>query len=101
MRLWSVLLLWLAAVAVVACYETPTPECAFSCGDDGACPTGYTCRPDGWCKREGVTDDFQCAPPRPDAMPVIDAGPDAGLDGGAMDAGDGGGALVDEDGFSL
>ena len=90
MRLLAIAWVLMVGVAAVSsCYETPRNECAFTCGPEDACPATYSCRPDGWCKREGVADDFQCAPPRPDAAPVIDAGldagppPDAGLDAGA------------------
>ena len=54
MRRTSLLLatLSLAAVALTSgCYDTPKPTCAFLCGDDGACPDGYSCAGDGWCKR--------------------------------------------------
>jgi hypothetical protein len=68
-----------AALAASACYDTPRPECAFSCGPEGDCPEGYTCRPDSWCKRAGVDDRFSCPNSPADAAPPPDAGPDAGL----------------------
>jgi hypothetical protein len=70
------------------CYETPRPECAFHCGPEGDCPEGYGCQSDGWCKRVDVPDDFECAPPVPDAAPIPDAGPDAGVDAAVPDAGE-------------
>jgi hypothetical protein len=65
----------LACVALAsACYSTPTPECTFACSaaTGGACPDGYTCRPDNVCKREGVADDFAC--------PDIGGSPDGQID---------------------
>lgn len=42
-----------AALALAACYETPKPECAFSCARENTCPGGYVCADDRWCKRKG------------------------------------------------
>jgi hypothetical protein len=83
------LLLGLAALlAAPACYDTPRPECAFHCGPDADCPDGYACRADNWCKRADVPDEFACAPPVPDAAPILDAGPDAATaDAALADAG--------------
>ncbi|HTJ46571.1 MAG TPA: hypothetical protein VL463_30905 [Kofleriaceae bacterium] len=39
----------MAALVVVGCYKTPKPNCTFSCGEGGACPTDYTCGPDKIC----------------------------------------------------
>jgi len=79
-------LLALVALFAAACYDTPRPECAFQCGPDADCPDGYACRTDNWCKRADVPDDFECAPPVPDAAPVPDAGPDAALPDAGPDA---------------
>jgi hypothetical protein len=73
------LLALVVALLAAACYDTPRPECAFQCGPDADCPDGYACRPDNWCKRADVPDDFQCAPPVPDAATIPDAGPDAAV----------------------
>lgn len=83
-RLSPARLLALAALAALAaCYETPRPPCAFSCGRSGDCPGGYSCRADDWCKRDDLADDYACAPPRPDAAPPApDASPDG--DGGEI-----------------
>ncbi len=78
----------LLAVALPGCYDTPRPECAFACSADGDCPGGYSCRADTWCKRDDIPDDFECAPPLPDAA-SSDAGgttADASPDGSAPDA---------------
>jgi hypothetical protein len=83
-RRWPALLVAAAALAAVAgCYDTPRPPCAFSCGQGGACPDGYSCRADDWCKRDDLSDDLACGPPRPDgAAPAPDASTDDGGDGG-------------------
>ncbi|RMH43866.1 MAG: hypothetical protein D6689_03830 [Deltaproteobacteria bacterium] len=69
-----------AAAALAACFDAPKPACAFLCGSDGACPDGYACAADGWCKRADVDPAFQCDPTVP---PPIDA---ASADGAAADA---------------
>jgi hypothetical protein len=71
------LLLFVAVTAATGCFSPRQPPCAFSCADDGLCPTGYTCQADGVCHR----DDGQgtC-----DIPSQIDAGADA-----AEDAADG------------
>lgn len=81
-----------AAAALAGCYKTPTPECAFACevGGDETCPDGYTCRADGFCKRDGVADGFAC-PDTVDASspdtPVTDAaGIDMATDAAVIDA---------------
>lgn len=85
-------ILGLTAV-LTGCYDTPQPECAFLCGAGDSCPEGYACAGDGWCKRPDIAQDFQCAPPVPDAAvdaSIADAGPDGGPDGGdaaVIDAG--------------
>lgn len=59
--LWSFpLLVALLATPLAGCYETPQPECAFYCGADNACPDGYRCAGDGWCKRMDVDEGFAC-----------------------------------------
>jgi hypothetical protein len=77
----------LAGVALGGCFDRPTPACAFLCGDDGACPDGYRCAADQWCKRDDVADGFECgpapadaAPDAPPATPVDAAPPDAPAD---------------------
>jgi hypothetical protein len=57
---------------LAACYDTPAPACAFSCGQEGACPDGYSCRADSWCKRDDLADEFTC-PGRmsPDGSPTL------------------------------
>lgn len=74
----ALLLLVLAAAAVAGCFSPHQPPCAFSCADDGICPSGYSCQADGVCHR----DDGQgtCG-----ILPQVDAGDDAadGSDGGA------------------
>lgn len=43
------------------CFDTPTPDCAFTCGEqDNLCPTDYSCRDDGLCKLIELPDDHQC-----------------------------------------
>ena len=77
-------LLFGAGLALPACYETPTPACAFLCGQGSACPDGYTCRADSWCRRQDVPDDTVCLPPLSDAAtPEADATP---ADAAAFDA---------------
>jgi hypothetical protein len=42
----------LAAASLVlgaGCYKTPKPNCTFSCGAGGECPTDYGCGPDNVC----------------------------------------------------
>ncbi len=81
----------LFAFALAGCYETPRPACAFACSADGDCPDGYSCRADTWCKLDDVADDFECAPPLPDAASsdaggtTADASPDASAPDAAPD----------------
>jgi hypothetical protein len=56
-------LLGVIALAVTpwigACFDPKQPSCAFSCVDDGLCPSGYSCGADGICHRDdgaGVCD---------------------------------------------
>jgi hypothetical protein len=73
--------------ALSACYDTPRPPCAFTCGESGACPDGYTCRADAWCVRSDVVDEAVCSLSPDDAAPTTDASPpDASLDGSLDDA---------------
>jgi Cys-rich repeat protein len=51
---------WLLVLAVAAlpfggCFQPDQPPCAFSCGDNNVCPTGYSCLDDGYCHRAGHT----------------------------------------------
>lgn len=48
------------ALVATACFDAPEPDCAFECGDDGACPDDYGCASDGWCKRIDLPDDHVC-----------------------------------------
>jgi hypothetical protein len=69
-----------AACLVTACYDAPQPECAFLCGTaDNACPDGYSCAADGWCKRNDVDSRFVCESPATasDAAVTADARPGA------------------------
>lgn len=70
------LALALSLAGLAGCYDTPRPDCAFTCGQDGACPAGYVCATDGWCKRADLPDDQVCegAAPLPDAA-TPDAAP--------------------------
>jgi hypothetical protein len=72
--------LLLAVAATAGCYSPKQPPCAFSCADDGLCPSGYTCQADGVCHR----DDSQgtC-----DIPSQIDAGDAGSSDAGSDDAG--------------
>ena len=62
-----------ALVATASCYSPRQPVCAFSCADDGLCPTGFTCGSDGICHR----DDSQGTCTIPSQIDAGDAG-DAG-----------------------
>ncbi|MCG8420671.1 MAG: hypothetical protein MJE77_22355 [Proteobacteria bacterium] len=75
-RMAVIAALWLA---LAGCYETPKPACSFSCVDNnGACPEGYRCADDGWCKRDDVAADLDCGDNlRIDAAPPVDAPVDA------------------------
>jgi hypothetical protein len=67
-------IVFLAAVvaAGAGCFSPPQPACAFSCAENGDCPSGYSCADDGVCHREG--DQRSC-----DIPPQTDGGdPDAG-----------------------
>jgi hypothetical protein len=80
----------LALAPLAGCFSAPTPACAFRCGPGDACPSGYACAADGWCKRDDVDPGYVCEV-TPDAAVMIDAstadaGPDAATDGGDPDA---------------
>jgi hypothetical protein len=73
-------------MGATGCFDRPKPECAFLCGADNACPDGYSCAADNWCKRTDVSPTFDCtggvvdanttdAPPTPDAPITPDAAP--------------------------
>ncbi len=40
--------------ATSGCFRPELPDVAFRCGDNGACPEGYECMPDGCCHRRGT-----------------------------------------------
>ncbi|HUH05810.1 MAG TPA: hypothetical protein VML75_27665 [Kofleriaceae bacterium] len=77
----------LFAVGASGCFDRPKPECAFLCGEGDACPDGYACATDGWCKRVGVDPTFDCTGgPVADAS-VTDGQPaDAAVDASVIDA---------------
>jgi len=50
----TLLLVALLALAGGGCFDKPKPACAFLCGTDNACPAGYSCATDGWCKRDDM-----------------------------------------------
>lgn len=89
----AVLLASTLFVLAAGCFSKPQPECAFLCGDGDACPDGYSCRADGWCKLASVADGFDCgdlpadASPPPDEAPTPDSGTDAGTDAGGLPQG--------------
>jgi hypothetical protein len=74
----AALLVGLAGVIVVACYDLPRPDCGFVCGPESACPDGYTCADDHYCHRIGAPSDLVCS--QPDAALPIDAAADAAVD---------------------
>jgi hypothetical protein len=75
----------LAAAVMTGCFNPSKPACAFSCVEDGLCPTAYHCGDDGLCHRDDGQGGVCTLPPQGDA------GPEAGADG-EVDGGDGGGA---------
>jgi hypothetical protein len=44
--------LLLGAFLTAGCYSPAQPSCAFSCVDNGVCPTGFSCQADGVCHRD-------------------------------------------------
>jgi hypothetical protein len=41
----------LALTPGIACFDPHEPACAFSCANDGKCPTDYVCASDNLCHR--------------------------------------------------
>lgn len=83
-----VALVALSGLWTAGCYETPRPDCGFTCGKDGACPDGYVCGAANRCRLPSVPDS-QCTSATPgmgadampaDAAPTQDAPRDAGID---------------------
>ncbi len=85
-RRYLTLLAALAAAATsAACFDAPTPACAFYCSAAGECPDGYACASDQWCKRSDLADSYECGPGPADAAPPPN--PDASTpDAGPPDA---------------
>ena len=76
------------SVALPACYATPQPDCSFSCGPDGVCPSGYDCvQSDQLCHLILENGNLAECSVLPDAA-LIDAGPidAAPIDGAHADA---------------
>ena len=71
----------LAAAVMTSCFNPIEPACAFSCVEDGLCPTAYHCADDGLCHRDDGQGADCTLPPQGDAGP--EAGSDGGDDGGA------------------
>lgn len=71
---------------VIACYNTPKPNCAFLCGAGGACPDGYTCGDDNVCHLPlsggGLA---ACVPPIFDASAGRDGSTGGGADAAELD----------------
>ena len=79
--------LLLAVATGASCYSPRQPACAFSCADDGLCPSGYSCQADGVCHRDDSPGGTCDIPPQIDAGDAGADGPgDAGNDA-AVDAG--------------
>ena len=93
-------ILYLAWLGTSACFNPDLPDVAFRCGDEGQCPDGYECMPDGCCHKKGteyapadwcasqtdaqadaVTDAAMDAQPDADIDAETDAQPDAETDG--------------------
>ena len=76
-----------AALALAACFETPTADISFRCGPADECPDGYECRADGCCHLLGSSESVTCD--LADAAVVLtDASNlDAGIDATPADAG--------------
>lgn len=53
MKRLACLLALLVPLALGGCFDPDEPPCAFSCGDNGACPTDYMCLSDGFCHLHG------------------------------------------------
>jgi hypothetical protein len=63
---------------LAACYDTPRPECGFTCGANGSCPDGYVCGGNDRCRLPSVED--------ADCPGRADAGPDGPPVDGRIDA---------------
>lgn len=74
LRIFGLGLLLVAAAALTACFNPQQPGCAFSCAQDGLCPSGYSCQTDGLCHR---TDGQGTCAISTDAAPTDAAGSDA------------------------
>jgi hypothetical protein len=87
-RLASLFLL-LAALQTGACYETPKPNCAFLCGEGGACPEGYQCSAeDDRCHLVLPGGGLAvCEMPLPPDAARADAPVDGAIDAPGLDAG--------------
>jgi len=100
MRGWLVLV---CAAALAGCYDQPKPNCSFTCGEGGACPTDYQCGPEDLCHlvlpggglaecQFTLPDGAVDAPidaPTPDGpvdAPAVDASLDAPIDAAVPDA---------------
>ncbi|HTM23305.1 MAG TPA: hypothetical protein VL172_22440 [Kofleriaceae bacterium] len=80
----------LLLLGLAGCFNQPKPDCAFLCGEASACPDGYSCAADGWCKRDGVSPEPDCGDLPPDATPPADASSaDAEIGDAADDAASG------------
>jgi hypothetical protein len=75
-------LLVAAFAAAAGCYEPRQPVCAFSCVEDGLCPSGFTCGSDGICHRDNAQGVCEIDPLVDAAQ---DTAPDAESDGGTPD----------------
>lgn len=91
-RLLSLVALFFLSLSATACFSSPKPECAFACGDEASCPSGYRCVSDGWCKRDDVAESFTCS-----AVSLLDGATSDALDIDAalIDAASEDAALVD------
>ena len=76
-------LLLAACAGTTGCFSPRQPACAFSCVEDGVCPSGYSCAADGLCHRDdgqGTCDLPSQIDAAQDAVVSDDAGADAGDD---------------------
>jgi hypothetical protein len=84
LRIALVLAMATAIAATAGCFSPRQPPCAFSCADDGLCPSGYSCQADGVCHR----DDGQGTCDLPSQIDAGDAGADVPGDAAGDDASD-------------
>jgi hypothetical protein len=71
---WLLVAAAAALSGVAGCYKTPKPNCTFSCGSSGECPTDYMCGPDQVCHLVQSGGGLAaCDHPFDDAAPVADA----------------------------